>query len=213
MFFKCKREASQIAINPSSNDLLTLYEAPNSYNSPGCTSRLFLTPRMHPSEVLFQGTQKPVSIPVCDHYAGAEKLMRKSLALQQELGPIFDITFDCEDGASAGNEAQHAQLIASLIASKENHFSRIGARVHDVRSKFYEQDCCRAMNALDSPQEHAGMTKCWWPLRMCHCLLNLRRILLRFLLLRNFLRRSFVGEAGVSSGMPHVCSTVSPCKG
>jgi citrate lyase subunit beta/citryl-CoA lyase len=95
---------------------------------------------MHPSEVLFQGTQKPITIPVCDHYAGAEKLMRKSLALQQELGPIFDITFDCEDGASAGNEAQHAQLIASLIASKDNLFGRIGARVHDVHSKFFEKD-------------------------------------------------------------------------
>ena len=61
---------------------------------------------MHPSEVLFQGKRAPVSIPVCDHYAGSEKLMRNSLALQQELGPIFDITLDCEDGASAGNEVR-----------------------------------------------------------------------------------------------------------
>ncbi|WP_252589901.1 hypothetical protein, partial [Enterobacter sp. JH8] len=43
-------------------------------------------PNMHPSEVLFQGTHAPAGIPVCDHYAGSEKLMRKSLALQQELG-------------------------------------------------------------------------------------------------------------------------------
>jgi citrate lyase subunit beta/citryl-CoA lyase len=49
---------------------------------------------MHPSEVLFQGKRQPVSLPACDHYAGSEKLMRKSIALQQELGPIFDITFD-----------------------------------------------------------------------------------------------------------------------
>ena len=42
--------------------------------------------RMHPSEVLFQGKHRPVTLPVCDHYAGSEKLMRKSLALQQELG-------------------------------------------------------------------------------------------------------------------------------
>ena len=39
---------------------------------------------MHPSEVFFQGTQAPVTIPACDHYAGSEKLMRKSLALQQQ---------------------------------------------------------------------------------------------------------------------------------
>jgi citrate lyase subunit beta/citryl-CoA lyase len=95
---------------------------------------------MHPSEVLFQGKSLPVAIPVCDHYAGSEKLMRKSLQLQQELGPIFDITFDCEDGAKHGDEAAHAQLIGELIASEENRFKRIGARVHDVDSEFFEPD-------------------------------------------------------------------------
>lgn len=82
----------------------------------------------------------PVSIPVCDHYAGSEKLMRKSIALQQELGPVFDITFDCEDGASAGNEEAHARLVASIVAGEENHFNRIGARVHDVTHPCFEQD-------------------------------------------------------------------------
>lgn len=82
----------------------------------------------------------PVSIPVCDHYAGSEKLMRKSIALQQELGPVFDITFDCEDGASAGNEEAHARLVTSIVAGEENHFNRIGARVHDVTHPCFEQD-------------------------------------------------------------------------
>src|SRR5450830_2172092 len=95
---------------------------------------------MHPSQVLFPGTCQPVALPVCDHYAGSEKLMRKSIALQQELGPIFDITLDCEDGASAGNEAAHAQLVASLVASNDNRFDRIGARVHDLSSPYYEAD-------------------------------------------------------------------------
>jgi citrate lyase subunit beta/citryl-CoA lyase len=95
---------------------------------------------MHPSEVLFQGKHKPVSIPVCDHYAGSEKLMQKSIALQQELGPVFDITLDCEDGASAGNEKAHAELVASVITSEENKFSRIGARVHDITHSCFEQD-------------------------------------------------------------------------
>jgi citrate lyase subunit beta/citryl-CoA lyase len=95
---------------------------------------------MHPSEVLFQGKRQPVSIPVCDHYAGSEKLMRKSIALQQELGPVFDITLDCEDGASAGNEEAHARLVASLIAGEENKFNRLGARVHDVTHPGFEQD-------------------------------------------------------------------------
>jgi len=95
---------------------------------------------MHPSEVLFQGSFLPVSIPVCDHYAGSEKLMRKSLQLQQELGPVFDITFDCEDGAAHGAEQEHAQLIGTLLAGEDNKFDRIGARVHDVTSPFFEQD-------------------------------------------------------------------------
>lgn len=95
---------------------------------------------MHPSEVLFQGKRAPVSIPVCDHYAGSEKLMRKSLALQQELGPIFDITLDCEDGANAGNEEQHAQLVAALVAGEDNRFARVGVRVHEPDSTFFESD-------------------------------------------------------------------------
>jgi len=95
---------------------------------------------MHPSKVLFQGKRAPVSIPVCDHYAGSEKLMRKSIALQQELGPIFDITLDCEDGANAGNEEQHAKLVASLVADEENRFERVGVRVHEPDSAFFEMD-------------------------------------------------------------------------
>ena len=95
---------------------------------------------MHPSEVLFQGKRPPISLPVCDHYAGSEKLMQKSLALQHDLGPIFDITFDCEDGAAAGNEAAHAQRVAQLISSDANRFGRVGARVHDVHSPFFLQD-------------------------------------------------------------------------
>jgi len=95
---------------------------------------------MHPSEVLFQGKRQPASIPVCDHYAGSEKLIRKSITLQQELGPIFDITLDCEDGAAAGDEEAHARLIAALIGSEDNRFNRLGARVHDLSHPDFEQD-------------------------------------------------------------------------
>jgi citrate lyase subunit beta/citryl-CoA lyase len=95
---------------------------------------------MHPSEVLFQGNRQPLLLPACDHYAGSEKLMRKSIALQQELGPLFDITLDCEDGASAGNEQTHARLIAALVDSDDNKFNRLGARVHDVDSPYFAQD-------------------------------------------------------------------------
>ena len=98
------------------------------------------TPSMHPSEVLFQGKRQPLLLAACDHYAGSEKLMRRSVALQQELGPLFDITFDCEDGASAGAEEAQARLVAALLQDDSNQFNRIGARVHDVGSSFFAQD-------------------------------------------------------------------------
>lgn len=96
---------------------------------------------MHPSQVLFEESHVPSALPSCDHYAGSEKLMRKSLSLQQDIGPLFDITLDCEDGAAAGNEQSHAQLIAAIIAGPDNHFGRIGVRVHDRSSGYFEQDC------------------------------------------------------------------------
>jgi citrate lyase subunit beta/citryl-CoA lyase len=95
---------------------------------------------MHPSEVLFQGKRQPLLLPACDHYAGSEKLMRKSMALQQELGPVFDITFDCEDGAAAGSEAEHALLVTQLINSDDNRFNRIGVRLHDTGSEHFAAD-------------------------------------------------------------------------
>jgi len=95
---------------------------------------------MHPSEVLFQGKRQPLLLPACDHYAGSEKLMRKSMALQQELGPLFDITFDCEDGAPTGGEAEHAALVAALINSEDNRHNRIGARLHEPGSEHFAND-------------------------------------------------------------------------
>jgi citrate lyase subunit beta / citryl-CoA lyase len=95
---------------------------------------------MHPSDVLFQDLPQPVFLPVCDHYAGSEKLMQKSVALQNELGPVFDITLDCEDGAATGNESEHAQLIAKVLTSDDNVHHRLGVRVHNTNSHFFEED-------------------------------------------------------------------------
>ncbi len=73
--------------------------------------------------------------------------MRKSMALQQELGPLFDITFDCEDGAAAGNEAAHARLVADLLNSEDNRFNRIGVRLHDIDSEHFETDVATIVGA------------------------------------------------------------------
>jgi citrate lyase subunit beta/citryl-CoA lyase len=58
--------------------------------------------------------------------------MRKSLELQAEMGPVFDVTLDNEDGAPVGGETDHAHLIAELLASPANRFGRVGVRVLPV---------------------------------------------------------------------------------
>ncbi len=95
---------------------------------------------MQPSQVLFQGEALPRALPVCDHYAGTEVRMRKALALQAELGPVFDITFDCEDGALVGKEAEHAQLVADILLSSDNRFNRVGVRIHDPSHPCWKAD-------------------------------------------------------------------------
>ena len=94
----------------------------------------------HPDTVLFAGEKPFPILPAVDHYAGSEKLMRKALALQSELGPVFDITCDCEDGATAGAEGEHARMAAALISSTENRFGRVGARIHDVTHPHWRED-------------------------------------------------------------------------
>lgn len=86
----------------------------------------------HPSEALYAGEKPLPLLPAVDHYAGSEKLWRKALALQAELGPVFDLTCDCEDGAPTGGEREHAEAAAGVIASPDNRFNRVGARIHDV---------------------------------------------------------------------------------
>ena len=94
----------------------------------------------HPDQVLFQGEKPFPILPAVDHYAGSEKLMKKALAVQHELGAVFDITCDCEDGAHAGAEADHARMAAGIVMSEDNRFGRVGARIHDITHPHWEQD-------------------------------------------------------------------------
>jgi citrate lyase subunit beta/citryl-CoA lyase len=97
-------------------------------------------PGGHPRAVLFADEKPLPALPVVDHYAGTEKRLSKALALQQELGPVFDITGDCEDGAPTGAEAEHAAMVAALITSAGNRHGRVGARIHDITHPHWQRD-------------------------------------------------------------------------
>lgn len=93
---------------------------------------------MHPRDALLGAGEALPDLPVCDHYAGVELRMRKSLELQAELGPVFDVTLDAEDGAPVGGEAEHAALIAELLTGPHNRFGRVGARLPSVDHATFE---------------------------------------------------------------------------
>ena len=99
---------------------------------------------LHPSAVLYAGNRPFPRLAACEHFAGSEKLLHKALQIQAKLSvdelPIFDITADCEDGAPAGKEREHAGMIAELILSGANRFDRIGVRIHDVRHPAWRDE-------------------------------------------------------------------------
>ena len=116
---------------------------------PGAAARAAMT---HPRDALFESGDPTTALPVCDHYCGIEARMRKSLELQTELGPVFDVTLDCEDGAPVGGEAEHAHMVAELAMSAENRFGRVGARVHPVDHPSFADDVATLIGRAGSRQ-------------------------------------------------------------
>ena len=107
----------------------------------------------HPRDVLLGAQSAPAALPVCDHYCGVEVRMRKSLELQAEMmhefgACVFDVTLDCEDGASVGGERDHAQLALALArdavararAASARVMPRIAVRVHPVNHSAFDED-------------------------------------------------------------------------
>jgi citrate lyase subunit beta / citryl-CoA lyase len=94
----------------------------------------------HPNDALFNGEKSFPVIPSCEHFAGSEKLILKAMSLQDSLGPIFDITCDCEDGAAAGQERPHAEMIVRVLSSDANKHKMAGARIHDYTHAAWRQD-------------------------------------------------------------------------
>jgi citrate lyase subunit beta/citryl-CoA lyase len=99
-----------------------------------------MTNLTHPSQALFEGEQAFPIIPSCEHFAGSEKLISKALGLQDSIGPVFDITCDCEDGAAAGTEKEHADMIVRVLNSELNKHKMAGARIHDYTHNSWQQD-------------------------------------------------------------------------
>lgn len=94
----------------------------------------------HPAEALFDGERAFPIIPSCEHFAGSEKLIGKALAMQSKLGPIFDITMDCEDGAATGAEKEHAEMVVAMQTSAANEHNMAGVRIHDYTHEAWKQD-------------------------------------------------------------------------
>ncbi|SPK69988.1 Aldolase (plasmid) [Cupriavidus taiwanensis] len=99
-----------------------------------------MTTKTHPRDALFAGEKAFPVLAACEHFAGSEKLIGKAMDLQAEYGPVFDITCDCEDGAAAGQEREHAAMVARMINDGRNRFGRAGARIHDPSHPAWRQD-------------------------------------------------------------------------
>jgi citrate lyase subunit beta/citryl-CoA lyase len=103
-----------------------------------------MTIHTHPSQVLYTGGRAFPKLAACEHFAGSEKMLIKALQIQAEMSvnnqAVFDITADCEDGAPAGKELEHAEMIAKILLSDQNRFDRIGVRIHDVRHPVWRNE-------------------------------------------------------------------------
>ncbi len=94
----------------------------------------------HPNEALFEGEPPMPVIPSCEHFAGTEQRIHKAFELQQQMGGVFDITMDLEDGAPTGEEREHAQMAARMQNSAANKFNMAGVRIHDYTLEHWRSD-------------------------------------------------------------------------
>jgi citrate lyase subunit beta/citryl-CoA lyase len=94
----------------------------------------------HPNQALFEGEKPFPIIPTCEHFAGTEERIAKALQLQDQMGGIFDITMDCEDGAPTGAEQAHSEMVVRLQRSEGNVRNRSGVRIHDYTNEHWKQD-------------------------------------------------------------------------
>ena len=94
----------------------------------------------HPSVALFSGDKSLPILPAAEHFAGTEERITKAFQLQQKMGGTFDITMDCEDGAPAGREKEHAEMVVRMQNSELNTYNMAGIRIHDPSHPAWRQD-------------------------------------------------------------------------
>lgn len=119
---------------------------------------------LHPSKTLFTDSAPLPVIPVCEHFAGNEKFIRKAFATQREGAvagrPLFDVICDLEDGAAAGAEKETAEMVAHWVASDENTFSRAGVRIHDATHPHCMKDVEIVVKAAGAKIAYITLPKC-----------------------------------------------------
>ncbi len=115
---------------------------------------------VHPKDALFSGEKPFPIIPTCEHFAGSEKLIGKALELQDKLGPVFDITCDCEDGAQAGQEQAHAEMIVRMLNSPANKYKMAGARIHDYSHPHWKADIDILVGGAGKALRYITIPKC-----------------------------------------------------
>lgn len=115
---------------------------------------------VHPKDALFGGEKSFPAIPSCEHFAGSEKLILKALSMQDTIGPVFDITCDCEDGAQAGQEREHAEMIVRILTSEANKHHMAGARIHDYTHPAWKQDVDILVGGAGQVLSYITIPKC-----------------------------------------------------
>src|SRR5437868_5883679 len=114
----------------------------------------------HARDALFAGERAIPVIPACEHFAGSEKLIGKALELQEKLGPIFDVTCDCEDGAEAGKEKQHAEMIVAALMSASKRHRMAGVRIHDYTHAHWKKDVDIVVGGAGKVLAYVTIPKC-----------------------------------------------------
>jgi citrate lyase subunit beta / citryl-CoA lyase len=120
---------------------------------------------VHPNQALFGGEKPFPVIPACEHFAGSEKLILKALSLQDPanlnaVGPVFDITCDCEDGAASGQEQAHAEMIVRVLNSDANKYKMAGARIHDYTHPHWKKDIDILVGGAGEVLSYITIPKC-----------------------------------------------------